>query len=219
MHGFSKIILAFFATSIIAFLVFPEIDIRFSGLFHDSVNGFYLKNVWFCRFLYESVEILTPVCIGLLLTMLGWMWIKKISVFGLTQKSVIYLILVLALGPGLLVNTILKDNWGRARPETIMEFGGVETFSPAFVMSSSCDRNCSFVSGHSAMAFYVMVPGFLFRRFKKQIFGLGFVYGSAVGLVRIIQGGHFLSDVVFSFFFVFMVAWGMYHALFERGKP
>ncbi|MGD9975566.1 MAG: phosphatase PAP2 family protein [Desulfatirhabdiaceae bacterium] len=218
MFGQTEKFLNAFAASVCVFLVFPEIDINISELFYHPVNGFFLRDARICQILYKSVEIVTPVCIGILITMLIWVWITKISVLGLTRKSFYYLILVLALGPGLLANTILKDNWGRARPDAIVEFGGDKLFTPAFILSSSCNRNCSFVSGHSAMAFYVMVPGFLFRRYRKQIFGFGFVYGSVVGLARMVQGGHFLSDVVFSFFCVFSVAWGIYHAMFERGN-
>ena len=60
---------------------------------------------------------------------------------------------MLVLGAGLVVNGILKDDFGRARPRDIEAFGGSSQFTPAFVVSHECDRNCSFSSGDGAGAF------------------------------------------------------------------
>jgi lipid A 4'-phosphatase len=216
MWGLKKPLLFSFAACVGIFLLFPGVDIGFSRLFYDPAAGFFWRNAWVSRILYGSVEILTPIWIGLVVLLLAWVWIRKKTIGSLTRKSFLYLLLVLAIGPGLLVNTVLKDNWGRARPDMTREFGGTERFTPAFVLSDACRKNCGFVSGHSAMAFYLMTPGFLFPGFRRRIFTAGFLYGSSVGLVRIVQGGHFLSDVVFSFFVVFAVAAVLHHLLYQR---
>ena len=78
----------------------------------------------------------------------------------------------------------------------ILEFGGVETFSPWYKISNSCDTNCSFVSGDSSVGFAIIILFFL----TKNIFFLygSLVFGFMLGFIRILAGGHFLSDVVFS---------------------
>ncbi len=94
------------------------------------------------------------------------------------------------------VNLFLKNLWGRARPGDILEFGGVETFSPWYKISNSCDTNCSFVSGDSSVGFAIII---LFFLTKNIIFLYGsLVFGFMLGFIRILAGGHFLSDVVFS---------------------
>ena len=106
----------------------------------------------------------------------------------------------MALGPGLLANTVFKDHWGRARPAQIEAFGGSHHFTPAPLPAAQCARNCSFVSGHAALGFSLVAFAFLLppgrRRHRGIAAALGF--GALVGLVRIAQGGHFLSDVVYA---------------------
>ena len=57
---------------------------------------------------------------------------QRRPVAGLDAKAWLFLFLGLLVGPGLVVNGILKDHWGRARPAEIIEFGGTAHFSPAF---------------------------------------------------------------------------------------
>ena len=46
------------------------------------------------------------------------------------------MLFLLLLGPGLLVNVVLKDNsTGRARPSQVLEFGGSHQFSSPFEIS------------------------------------------------------------------------------------
>ncbi|HBH49073.1 MAG TPA: PAP2 family protein, partial [Bacteroidales bacterium] len=42
------------------------------------------------------------------------------------RRWALMMILTIVLGPGLLVNATFKDNWGRPRPNEIVEFGGKE---------------------------------------------------------------------------------------------
>ena len=57
------------------------------------------------------------------------------------------------LGPGLVVNGILKEHWGRARPRDVTQFGGDRRFTPALVIADQCERNCSFSAGHPSAGF------------------------------------------------------------------
>jgi membrane-associated phospholipid phosphatase len=104
------------------------------------------------------------------------------------------------LGPGLVVNTVLKDHWGRARPLQIEQFGGSRAFTPAPLPAAQCARNCSFPSGHAALGFSLLAfalllpPGAARRLATAAALGVGVL----VGLARIAQGAHFLSDVVYA---------------------
>ena len=93
-------------------------------------------------------------------------------------------------------NILLKDMWGRARPNDIIEFGGKDVFTPWYKFGDSCVSNCSFVSGDASVGFALIVFYFIT---KKNIFiYLSILFGTSLGFIRIIAGGHFFSDVVFS---------------------
>jgi len=193
------------------FTLFPEIDPGVSGLFYRPGRGFFLWGNPIIRAIHDGVP---PLTIGLgvaLVAVLAWTGWSKRTVLGLSWRSSAYLLAVLAIGPGLLVNTVLKDHWGRARPSHTIEFGGKKTFTPALTISDQCDRNCSFVGGHAAMAFSPMALAFVLRTRRQRRWALaaGIGTGAIVSLVRIIEGGHFLSDVLFAGLLVYGVAWGL----------
>ena len=217
--GLSRIFTGSFFAAALLFYAFPELDIRFSMLFYDPVIGFYMADAPFCRWVYQSVEIVSVVWVVLALLLLAATWIRKKNRFGLSGKQLIFLLAALAIGPGLIVNLVLKDNWGRARPYDVMEFGGKSAFTPAFVISGECRNNCAFVSGHAAMGFYFIAFGFLRQRRRSLFFLLAGIYGTVVGLVRILQGGHFLSDIVFAFFITHALSAVLYWIMFERKSP
>jgi lipid A 4'-phosphatase len=102
------------------------------------------------------------------------------------------------------VNAGLKEHWGRARPREVMEFGGSQQFTPALLPTAQCETNCSFVSGHAALGFYLIGIAWVSR--KRRWLVAGITLGGLVGAGRILQGGHFLGDVIFSFWVVYFSA-------------
>ena len=125
-------------------------------------------------------------------------FVKKYTVW---RRKAVFILFFLALGPGLVVNTLLKDQLGRARPRQVTEFGGVHEFTQCWQPGTS-GENSSFPSGHASIAFFTMAPWFLLRERKQKIaasfLGLGLIFGSLVGVARILQGGHFVSDVIWA---------------------
>ena len=86
-----------------------------------------------------------------------------------------------------------KNFWGRARPNDVVGLGGKESFSPWFEITNACETNCSFVSGDASVGFSIII---LYLITKKIIFlYASVVAGLALGLIRIMAGGHFLSDI------------------------
>ncbi len=187
------------------FKAFPQIDIFISNLFYDEVKGFYLNDTPAAMTVYNAVNYITIVIITIYAVILIADIIFKKTFFNIKKKAIIFLLITLILGPGIIVNAILKENVGRPRPEAVIEFGGTDTFVAPFTFSNACESNCSFVSGHAALGFYFMSIGFLFTGLlRKKLISMGFLIGVIVAFTRIVQGRHFFTDTLFSFFFVFV---------------
>jgi membrane-associated phospholipid phosphatase len=117
--------------------------------------------------------------------------------FAPRGKSMLFLALSLALGPGLGVS-VLKDYSHRPRPVHIQEFDGNDAFRPFYRFDGACRQNCSFPSGEAAAAFWTAAPASLAPpplRLAAMVAAL--IYAFATGALRMAFGGHFLSDVIF----------------------
>ena len=134
------------------------------------------------------------------------------------RRRVLAWLLVVVLGVGLVVHEALKNRVGRPRPVQTELMGGSAPFVPVFTLSTHCDRNCSFVSGHAAIAFSLMAWGMWASVARRRRWWLaGLLAGLGVGLVRMAQGGHFFSDIVFAG----LAVWGtslLVHALWLRWR-
>ncbi len=180
-------------------ILFPMIDIWASSLFFDTATSLWVKRTNLMQFARSGVP---PLIIGALLFSIA-LWTAgralKQYIWSLTGRKILYLILTLALGPGLIVESVLKVYVGRARPRDIMAFGGQDVFTPALWLSDACTRNCSFVSGHAALAFWTTAFAFLVpKESRAVVFVSGLALGALMGITRMAEGAHFLSDVVFS---------------------
>jgi len=200
------------------FLFLPDIDLWASHTVYRTGDGFYLAGTWPVRALYRSVPWLVAAQVAGLPLLILIAWRRGRSIVGINLKTGAYVLLVLAIGPGLVVNAVLKDHWGRARPSQITEFGGAQAFTPAPLPANACDRNCSFVSGHAAVGFGLIAYSFLAAdlRRRRTIAASGIAIGGLIGLARMAQGAHFLSDIVFSGLIVGGTAWLLAWALLER---
>ena len=204
-----KIYLITFTLATIVFVGFPELDIWFSSLFFEKGYFFLYNNpaVVIICWLAEVIIGILSICLIVLLLIRG-------NPFAMNKKQVIYLLLVLIIGPGLVVNVVFKDQWGRARPGRIEEFGGIQKFTRALVISDQCQKNCAFVSGHASIGFYFVAFAFIWRAHRKKIITGAALYGGIIGLARIMRGVHYLSDIVFAFLFVYIIAFMIYEFMF-----
>jgi membrane-associated phospholipid phosphatase len=122
------------------------------------------------------------------------------------RRRLLTLLAVLVFGLLLAVNGVLKEGWGRPRPEHVGEFGGAKVFKPWWQPSRQCASNCSFVTGHGATGAALLGIGLLAPvATRRRWLATGWAAGLAIGLVRMIQGGHFASDVLFAC----LVIWGV----------
>jgi lipid A 4'-phosphatase len=215
--------LFFFVAAAVALALlteFPAIDLWVSGLFYQPGRGFPLGDTMPVQIVYRGAPYLATSLVLLILGCLVAALLRRPAP-GISGRAATFLLLALAIGPGILTNLVLKDHWGRARPAQIVEFGGTQEFTPAAIPARQCDHNCSFTSGHAALGFYVVSFAFLARtrrgRWAGQVAAI--VLGTLFGLARIAQGAHFLSDVVVSGLVVYATSWLLYQAMIVASFP
>ncbi|HYB11688.1 MAG TPA: phosphatase PAP2 family protein [Alphaproteobacteria bacterium] len=191
------------------------IDKWFANLFYDPAQGFGAGFSSLLATLRISTRLSAYGVGAFLIFGFAWRVLLGRAFFALSRAGVIYLMAVFILGPGLLVNSILKEDWGRARPSQIVEFGGEKHYTPPLEIADQCQHNCSFVSGEASLGFAFSAFGFVATDPRRRRLGLaaGIVLGSAFGFLRIAQGGHFLSDVYFAGVFIFALAWALHRIL------
>jgi lipid A 4'-phosphatase len=188
------------ALSVLLFMLWPTLDLQISLAFFDMPSATFSANniPW-----VHAVYVATPWVgqAAFVLFCLGLLYLKirpQAQRLGL-QRRLLAWVLMAIVGLGVVVDWGLKNNVGRPRPEQLQLFGADKPFVPAFQWSTHCDVNCSFVSGHAASGFSLMAWGMWAGWQRRQKFLLmGMVAGAAIGAVRVAQGGHFVSDVVFS---------------------
>ena len=188
------------ALSIALFTLWPELDWVVSHSFFDAATQRFAANP---SVFVHAVYVATPWLsrIGFVLACLAWWWLRTSGQAWAKawRRRLLAWLIMAVLGLGLVVDWGLKDNVGRPRPEQVQMFGGSKPFVPAFELSSHCDVNCGFVSGHAAAGFSLMAWGMwsAWPRRKRWV-AIGSAVGLLIGGVRMAQGGHFLSDVVFA---------------------
>jgi lipid A 4'-phosphatase len=193
----ARIILGCFLMSALVLAGFPAIDIAVSRIFFEQ--GFHLNELWWYSPVREGLVYLLCLSMTAILGIYLFNRLAKRDLCRINGRKVSYLFLVLILGAGLVVNVIFKDNFGRARPRDIEEFGGSKQFTPAFLVSDECDVNCSFSSGEGAAGFFFVALALgLSRRRAALVAALGL--GGLVSVLRVASGAHFFSDTVVSFF-------------------
>ena len=197
------------ALSLALFWFLPGIDLFVSGLFYDPQHGFPLAAWVPLRSIEGLIRWLTWAILLIALAGAVWLRLSGRPFWRLDRNALIFLVASLVIGPGIVANTVLKDHWGRARPYQTEAFGGTKEFTPAPLPADQCARNCSFVSGHAALAFSLVGFAFLLPvgRRRHVAFGAALGFGALIGLGRIAVGHHFLSDIVDAGLIVVGVSW------------
>lgn len=167
---------------------------------------------WLWRGLFAyAPKVLVVAAVGALLVALASLWVARLQAW---RKPALYILLVIALGPGVVVNWVFKDNWGRPRPLHVTEFGGHYDYVPPVQIGGTPHK--SFPCGHCSVGFALFAGYFLARRRKAVYFSLAVVAGGIMAVSRMAAGGHFLSDFLWSGYLVFLVAWLLYYGWYGR---
>lgn len=210
-------VLAIVAATIWAFTG-TGLDVQISRCFYEAgaVKPFHhhLQFPW--KFLYDFVDVpivalAAAAVFGLWRAGRGGRWRRYRAHFALV-------IAALALGPGVAVNLIFKDHWGRPRPRHVQEFGGRWEYRDA-VDRGTGGKGKSFPCGHSSAGYFFTLFYFLFRRRRPGLawamLAFGLAFGTLLGMGRVIAGSHFASDVVWSGIIVFSVSLILYYFVFN----
>jgi len=211
------VVLGLAAVTGLIFALYPELDLAIARAFYDPARqDFSLR---FDRTLawlrYESMWVITalvaPAAVALVVKLL-----LPFTRMLMSGRAAVFLVATLILGPGLFVNVTMKDYWPRSRPIDVPQFNGSERFVPWWDPRGVCPKNCSFVAGESAGAFWTLTPAALAPLpWRPLAYAAAISFGSAVGALRIAFGGHFFTDVVFAGVFIFLIVWLVHGAIYR----
>lgn len=217
-HRWQPIIIATIVIAIITIVTrLFNLDLLISGLFYVPNEGFPLKDNLFVRFFYRSVNVSVILSI---LFVLGF------AVIALIKKPlrkhnlwVAAFVISMVVGPGLIVNTLFKENFGRPRPVQSIDFGGKYQHKAVLEANWGNDGK-SFPSGHAAVPLSFLVFAFFAGRRGKVKLAKRLTVGIVawylfVCYARVAAGGHHFTDVAWGGYFSFVCAWLSYIG-FER---
>lgn len=194
---------AFFVLLITPFT--PWIDLSMSRFFYsignDPVEHFLKSPILSALFDYGTLPANVTAFIATVLLISSYLF-KRLKAL---QNPCLVLLLTYAMGAGLIINGILKEYWGRPRPKQVEEFGGTQAFRPFYQPNffHQPQPSRSFPCGHCATGFYFFALAFVGKRLKKPLvwkasLAFALAFGTILSLARIMQGGHFFSDTIFS---------------------
>ncbi|NOZ60779.1 MAG: phosphatase PAP2 family protein, partial [Calditrichaeota bacterium] len=195
-----------------------QLDLKVQRLFYDHAAnpGWYQKNAPLWHFLYHygplPALLLSFAAIAVLIFQKSVPKLRKYK-----HASKLFL-LAMILGPGVIINGVLKDHWGRPRPRQVEEFGGQWEFREIW-QPGIPGKGKSFPCGHASAGFIFFALFLALRDKHKKIawFSLFFslIYGSLIGVARMAQGGHFLSDVIWSWGITWLIILILYYHILK----
>ncbi|MDD4555943.1 MAG: phosphatase PAP2 family protein [Alphaproteobacteria bacterium] len=187
-----------------------QIDLFFSRIFFKE-DLFHLKD----NEIFYALNHVLPVS----LVLLSFIFLLLGLFQKIERKKMIFLFGSMLTGPLLITNALFKTMWGRARPFQIIEFNGDKHFSSALIPSDQCSWDCSFVSGHTAVAMWTLSLALLCPvKYRNLAIIFSLFFTVLVGMSRIVQGYHFFSDVLFAAVINFYVVWFFYTSVYLEKK-
>ena len=192
-----------------------DLDRRFSATFFSPEKFWFLAEEFPWKILYEYGEI--PGIIFSIICFLLLIGLPNNSLKAPLKRYLLICSLTPFIASLLLVNIVLKDHTGRPRPREIKEFQGTWDYKPV-LKSGIPGKGHSFPCGHCSIAF-TLTSGIIFwrisRKFALLSFFLGLSYGVMMSIARIVQGGHFLGDAVWSLGVVWLTLLILYYFVFQ----
>ncbi len=187
------------------FLIFPHLDMSVAEGYYLGHNHF-IGTTELGRF-GRAFGNVTPFLV-LAYIVFAWLAAKfgKPWAYRPSGRDAAFVVLAMALGPGLLVNLAMKDHLHRPRPVQVRQLGGMWAFKPYYEFNGQCHRNCSFPSGEGSEAFFMLAPASLVPPpWRGQAVAAAVAFGMFTSLLRLSFGGHFLSDITFAA----LITWGL----------
>ena len=185
--------------------VWTQVDLAAAGLFGGPSKqidaGQWTWVVWL------NAQIPTVFRYIVLAAFAGWLFTSVTGYGKQWRLQLAFVALAGTLGPGAVVNHVFKDNWQRARPYQVEQFGGPQQFTRAGVITDQCDNNCSFVSGHVACGFFFASLMLIHRRRRVAWALTGVTAGLVIGFARMADVAHWLSDVLWACPITLLSSW------------
>jgi membrane-associated PAP2 superfamily phosphatase len=212
---------AVIAMATLAMLIGVELDLQIAQLFYDPVERRFLAAANpYVGLVRDNGLIALVTCLSVVIAALVTRMLR-LPQRVIPGRVVLFLVSTLALGPGLLVNGILKEHWHRPRPVQVTEFGGPQAYVDWWDPRGSCGRNCSFVSGEAASAAWMFAPAMLVPpQWRGAAFAGAAIFTVVISLSRMAAGGHFFSDVLFAALLMMILILIMHRSIFRwRASP
>lgn len=199
-------------------IVHWDLDRSIAGRFYSQQNGWFLGKRQPWQWLYDFGPI--PGIVLALGALLAWVFCLMRPKRRHLHRYFLVIVLTAVIGPGILINGVLKPYWGRPRPRQVQEFGGQWPYRH-FYQPGIPGRGHSFTCGHCSMGF-LFFSLVAFRRKNVWVAAAGGLTGAVLGgllaVARMVQGAHFLSDVLWSLGIVLMVIIVLYFIVLQVPK-
>jgi membrane-associated PAP2 superfamily phosphatase len=208
--------LAMAAVTAVIFGLWPQLDLVIAGWFHRPGSGFWLGRNPVLNVIRDySMDLVALMVVPAVLALMAKVAFPRNRML-MPGRAAVLLVSTIILGPLILTNVILKDHWSRPRPRQVVEFGGQDRFVPWWDPRGTCKGNCSFVAGEASGAAWTLAPAALAPPpWRAVAYGAAIGFTAVIGLMRVVYGGHFFSDVVFGCVFTFLVIWAMHGLLYR----
>lgn len=203
----------------VIFLVSPDIDLAVAHAFASDDGSFHGVKAPPLMYLRELFKLAYIASCAVFVIGLGLAIVRPSTRLQMSPAIWAFLVLSISVGPGIVANVLLKDEWGRARPHQILEFGGTKRFTSPLVPTDQCKRNCSFVSGEASAVFAPLFAlALVVPQWSAALIVAGTIAGGVVGVIRMAQGAHFLSDIVFAGVFMALTVAALHWLILGRAR-
>ncbi len=109
----------------LVFAVYPQFDLELAVLFYNPATHTFIADgsAWMNHARDAATWLITLLVAPAFLAILGKLILprRRMQIAG---RAALFLIVTLALGPGVLANGILKEHWARMRPGDVTQLGG-----------------------------------------------------------------------------------------------
>ncbi len=190
-----------------------DLDLRAAAPFYHGAapDPWWESSASLWVFFYQASPLLSGLILmgSLLAIAAGTLW----PAWRRRRRSAIFVLAVTLLGPGLVINGVFKDYWGRPRPHQTLDLGGTHAYVPPLARTPEL-KGKSFPCGHSSVGFALGAFSLIWLRRRPRLawaaLVVSAVLGTLLGVGRMTAGDHFLSDVIWSAVMVYGIAFVLY---------
>src|SRR5207247_10338688 len=126
----------------------PDLDLKLAALFFDPERGGFWRayDPSYLRARDAAVWLTTLVAMPASIA-LAVKFVRRRRPLLIPGRAIVLMLLTLALAPGVVANLVLKEHWGRPRPNNVDGCGGDEHFRTEWYQRGDFPMKCSFSDG------------------------------------------------------------------------